>query len=344
MSIPLTRRQFLTAASAAALPFAAPAYRAAGQTAAWSHVCAGGDSPGPRWDHHLAADAEGQMLLLFGGRDGAGTALSDTWIFDLASESWSRLDIEGPAPRFGAATAVDAPRRRYFLFGGEDGPTFYGDTWRFDFKAMSWRLQDDGASVAPAPRYGLGAVIDTDGGFVISHGFTFEGRFDDTWVFDSRQKTWAEVSPAPQTRPLKRCLHEMALVPEVGLALFYGGCSSGFGPCPQGDLWALDIQSRSWREITPAIGPSPRSNPALVWDADGRRAILFGGSTDAGAVSDLWQGRFEDEAFVWEPLDAGGENPGPRSSHDAVILGGALYVFGGNGPDGPLQELWRLTF
>jgi hypothetical protein len=335
------RRRMLAGAAALGTAVALRGHGGRAQSASWRPLAIDSNSPPARWDHHLAADAESGTLFLFGGRDGAGASFADTWVYDIAAGTWSQLDIEGPALRFGAATAEDRNKRRLYLFGGQDVSTFYNDTWRFDFKSMTWRLQDDGSSIAPTPRYGLGGALDGDGNVVISHGFTFEGRFDDTWTFDTRQKTWLDSSPA-ENRPLNRCLHEMARDPETGRILLFGGCSSGYGPCPQGDLWSFDPAIGTWTDITPAAGPSARSNPAMVWDESGGRALLFGGQTEAGKAGDLWQGRFDGETFVWTPIDAGADGPAPRSSHDAVMLDGRLFVFGGSGDAGVLNDLWVL--
>ena len=97
----------------------------------------------------------------------------------------------------------------------------------------------------------------------ISHGFTFEGRFDDTWSLDPAAGVWTDLSPAPETRPLKRCLHEAVWDAARGRMLLYGGCSSGFGPCPQGDLWAFDPATRTWTELTPAESPGRPLQPGV---------------------------------------------------------------------------------
>ncbi len=341
MDFLLNRRELIAAAGGVAIASSVIPDSAASQETTWRLVDDGGSGPTPRWDHHLAADGETGLLLVFGGRDVNGTALGDTWIYDLESGAWSQSEAAGPPPRFGSAIAEDRGRRRLYLFGGEDAGTFYSDTWRFDFKAMEWRIQDDGSAVGPSPRYGLAGSMDGDDNFVISHGFTFEGRFDDTWVFDTRNKTWIDRSPAVETRPLKRCLHEMVQDSASERLVLFGGCSSGFGPCPQGDLWSFDLATGAWTNITPASGPSARSNPAMVWDATNNRVLLLGGLADAGYVSDLWDGRFEGDMFVWTAI--GSEGPSVRGSHDAIVLDQTMYVFGGRNNDGTLNDLWALS-
>jgi hypothetical protein len=140
---------------------------------------------------------------------------------------------------------------------------------------------------------------------------------------------------------LKRCLHEAVWDDAAGRMLLFGGCSSGFGPCPQGDLWAFDPGERRWTELTPAGGPAARSNPALVVDAGNDRALLLDGLTEAGYVADLWQVSL-DAAPVWAELTAT-DGPAPRASHDAALVGDRLYLFGGTGDAGPLADLWTVA-
>jgi hypothetical protein len=300
--------------------------------------------PTPRWDHSLAADDDGRQLMLFGGRGADSSSLGDTWIYSFADRTWSQVGAAGPEPRFGHATVVDQKNRRMVLFGGQSADVFYNDSWLFDFASLEWSQVDTGDSALPSPRYGLAGVLTDRARMVVSHGFTFEGRFDDTWELDLKSGRWEDVSPdGGGVRPLKRCLHEQAWEPDSNTMLLYGGCSSGFGPCPQGDLWRYDPESRSWTDITPGAGPAPRTNPALVYDRTGARMLLIGGSTDSGYAADIWAGTTDDDAFIWTELSAGGEVPTGRSSHDAVITRGDVYVFGGTSDSGVLGDLWKLS-
>ena len=103
-----------------------------------------------------------------------------------------------PSPRFGHAVAVDAGNRALYLFGGQaDGETFFNDTWRFDLDARSWSEIPTGDD-RPSPRYGTSAVLDGEGNLIVSHGFTFEGRFDDTWCLIPRAESGRTFRPRPR--------------------------------------------------------------------------------------------------------------------------------------------------
>jgi hypothetical protein len=125
--------------------------------------------------------------------------------------------------------------------------------------------------------------------------------------------------------------------------LLYGGCSSGFGPCPQGDLWALDPATRTWTDLTPLTSPAARSNPALVRDDADGAIWLVDGLTEAGYTADLWALDLIGEAPAWVEQAQGSSVPEPRASHDAAYLDGGIYLFGGNSNAGPRADFWVLS-
>ncbi len=342
----LSRRTLLSASAAAIGSRAWGAgmhARQAAPTIVWEEITPGTGGPAPRWDHILVPDSAANRLILFGGRDGNGVSLGDTWVFDVVAGAWSQLPGEGPTARFGMAAVVDDDGGGIYLFGGQAGETFYNDLWRYDLALDVWQPLDLGAGLAPSPRYGLGGVSDRPGRFIVSHGFTFEGRFDDTWVFDQSDGGWTDVSPPAGARPLARCLHEQVWDASSGTMLLYGGCSSGVGPCPQGDAWSFDPAAGQWVELTPAASPEPRSNPALVAAPGGSAALLVGGLSAGGYVADGWLGTIADGALTWTALEFAGVAPSPRASHDMATLGDRAYLFGGTDDVGPMGDFWSAT-
>lgn len=345
LDIDVSRRAILgTAVALAAASLTGRSHSASAAAAlVWKKLDEGG-GPAPRWDHILAYDENSKQLLVFGGRGADFAALGDTWLYDLVTGKWKAVESRGPDPRFGHAVAVDQSMGKLILFGGQSADLFFNDTWIFDFESEIWSSLEISSSPIPSPRYGLPAAINGEGNFVISHGFTFEGRFDDTWSLDLSTNTWTDVSPSDgASRPLKRCLHEMIWDRDSGRLLLYGGCSSGFGPCPQGDLWAFDPTSREWTELTPTNGPAPRSNPAWIYDKSAKRTLLIGGLTESGYTTDVWSGKFSGEGFDWEAQETASDAPSPRASHDIVLARGDIYLFGGSGDAGTTADLWKLS-
>lgn len=296
------------------------------------------DGPSARFDHSAVFDSNQNQLLIFGGR-GDGI-FNDTWAYDLATGSWHQLAASGPEPRFGHGAVFDAATNRLLIVMGQGQSGFFNDVWALDRTNEEWiQLQANLPDEGPRPRYGQSAALDDAGRVWISHGFSDQGRFDDTWAFDLATASWRDYSP-DSLRPLKRCLHELSYDAKRQQLLLFGGCSSGFGPCPQGDLWAFDLTSQTWSELTP-IGnaPTPRSNPSMQLDSSAGVLWLFGGLTTNGASNELW--RYTIDSNTWL-LSSEPTGPSARSS---LATGrnpatGDILLFGGLTANGTDANLW----
>jgi hypothetical protein len=64
--------------------------------------------------------------------------------------------------------------------------------------------------------------------------------------------------------------------------LLFGGQGAGYF----GDTWGWD--GKHWTQIED-IGPGPRMLPALAYDSDRGRSVLFGGSNQTGFLGDTWE-------------------------------------------------------
>jgi N-acetylneuraminic acid mutarotase len=232
----------------------------------------------------------------------------------------------------------DPARRVVMLFGGQQSE-LYNDVWAFDTESETWS-QVTTQGTQPDIRYGHGTALDAvNDQLVISHGFARDGRHDDTWALDLKTNTWKDLTPEG-TKPLKRCLLEADFSGISESVYLFGGCSSGFGPCPQGDLWSFDLKSNTWTELVPT-GPAPsaRENPALVVEPRTGGLILFGGNA-GGPVNDLW--KYDPAANTWNEITLAG--PSARKSHDAVYdaAHNRLFLFGGSTANGAVNDLWVL--
>ena len=305
----------------------------------WEKVSFSGPAPEARKDATLVYDKGSDALLLFGGRSG-GQGFNDLWSFDLASERWTEITAPGgPSSRWGHVAVFDSARGRLVVFSGQHSGGFLNDTWVFDTLDNKWR-EVASAGDGPSQRYGSCAGYDSKGDlFYISHGFTGEGRFDDTWAFDLDSERWEEVSSSG-VRPLERCLHRCSFDSENGTLLLFGG-QSNVTPV-LGDFWRYDPSVKAWDEIsTQDGGPSPRYFSSLIGDPDSQRSLLFGGAIIGGRTNDLWS---YGQTGGWMELATLGIGPEPISNHAAahVPSTGALYIFGGTAED-ELGDLWRLV-
>jgi len=314
-------------ASAAPQPTTAP-------PAAWATVAASGGPPA-REDHTWTVDGTGEVAYLFGGRDGS-TSFGDLWAYDLATDAWARLQVEGPAPapRFGHEAAwVDDIG--LVVFAGQQGATFFNDLWAFEPATSAWRQLPAGGSV-PVARYGTCSGIGPDGRLWISHGFTADGtRFADTVAYDFSSGTWTDETPA-DGRPVQRCLHGCWWT-DAGTFTLYAGQTTGVTAL--GDLWRLD-PAGGWTQDAGTL-PSERNLYAFT-RVDGATLVFGGLAIDGTYQGGLW--RFADNADGAVEMPVTGDEPPGRAGAAMVRddAGGRILLFGGRDATGPLGDLWSL--
>jgi len=321
----------------AALLLALLAAPAAAQT--WSELTPGsGPAPSPRRHAGVVHDPVGHRLVVFGG-EGATGRLDDIWAFDLTAETWSDLTpATGPAPRRTPSMVYDPDGHRVLMWSGQSGGTFFDDVWSFDLATETWSEFTPPAPI-PGRRYGTVSVYDpVDDDLVTFGGFTFQGRFEDTWRFDPVADTWTEVTPG--VSPLKRCLHSAAYDSRDHRMVMYGGQNAG----PLDDVWLLDLATHTWTDVTPATRPDGRFFAAHVYDANHHRSVLFGGnrgSAGGGLTNEVWLFNLHNLSFL--AVAPGGTPPSPREGAQGIPLpaGDRMVVFGGY--DGNyLDEVWAL--
>ena len=327
---PVSRWSTMRALLVALVVFAPRAHAQPG-TLSWSRANPSGSVPSPRIDAPIAYDSVGRQLFMFGGLDASGDR-NDLWAYSADSNQWAQINPSGqaPNPRHGHTATFDPLRRRIIVIAGQSG-RFFGDAWAYDIQGNAW-IQLSENSSGPSPRYGHSAIYDPKRDrIVISHGFTSEqGRFDDTWALDLTNNSWRDISPA--ARPLRRCLHHAVYVPQNDQMLLYGGCSSGYGPCPQGDLWSFDLAKNQWTEISTAVRPAPRQRYGMVFDENRRKLVLFGG-LGGPPLNDTWE--YDPASAAWTQITPGGDVPAPRYRLEATFATnlGTAFFFGGQTAD-----------
>jgi hypothetical protein len=155
------------------------------------------------------------------------------------------------------------------------------------------------------------------------------------------QTQWINLTAASGPKPLKRCLHTLIYDAVAERLLLFGGCSSGFGPCPQGDLWAFDLKTTTWAELIPGgAAPSARSDASLLYQPATQTLYLFGGKTESGANAEMWS--YDLSNNQWTQLEAQ-NGPSPRSSQATTqdVQASRALIFGGLTTGGSSADLWE---
>ncbi|MBL8923716.1 MAG: hypothetical protein JNJ54_32980 [Myxococcaceae bacterium] len=257
-------------------------------SAGWQQVLANGTPPTARAGAAVAFDAARRQVVVHGGNlEGQACCDNTTWIFDVATTTWSQVSSTGPA-RSMAAMAFDPTRNVIFLFGGRAPDTSDSDqTWQFNGSAWT---QVTVSSSPPAREAHVAFVDPATGNFFVSGGATsvsnpYAGR-SDTWVLQgvgTGSVRWNAVT-SPAYAPV-RFGASIAYDPLRRLFVMFGGVQTGPSPgVLLNDTWTFDPSNLQWtmghNGVAPLTSPSPRHRFGLTWVTRLRRTTLFGGTTD----------------------------------------------------------------
>jgi len=305
-----------------AMLLAGAAAPAPGQEPQWVQRSVSG--PGARASAAVAFDSARGVTVLFGGGNGTGVLLGDTWEYD--GTSWTRRLASGPTPRAEAKMAYDSHRGVCVLFGGADILGHRNDTWEWDGAAWSQRMV-----TGPLARAGHAALYDSLRRRVLIQGGWSGGHtIGDMWTLTSTG--WAQtggISTPPYIYPFlyyqsgsydasrdrvvlfggwdgaglpsnRTYFFNGTWLPELAGPVSARGLHAAVYDSTRGvtvlfggrlssdlaDTWRL--RDRDWTQL-PISGPSPRNSHAMAYDSERKRTVLFGGRHDSVFYNDTWE-------------------------------------------------------
>ena len=239
-------------------------------------------SPPARFGHE-AVWVDGRGVVIFAGQAGT-TFFGDLWAFDPEMGAWAALPATGaaPVPRYGSCAALGPDGRLWISHGFTQDRSRFADTRAYDFGAAAW-TDETPAGEVPAIRCLHGCWWTDDGDLALYAGQTTGiTSLDDRWLL--ADGAWTIVDGQ---LPPARNLYARARLD--GATLVFGGQALDAGYLA--DLWLLADGSDDARMLEPVgDGPQPagRAGAELLFDAERGRALLFGGRTSDGALSDTW--------------------------------------------------------
>jgi hypothetical protein len=275
-----------------------------------------------RFDHSLV-NLPRRGVLAFGGaemRSGEATTKDDVHLLDLtgsASGAWTELMPGGSGPGERAEHAAvmrpgDGVNDRMVTYGGVDsfgngGGTF---TWQSPLAA-------GGPVEAPAPRSVAALAVERDA-HILDLGPTGDG-------------TWSRVTQQGQARAGHAAVYD----PVGDAMVVFGGRRDDSEASAENSTWRLTLGGTpAWEALSGGSPPSKRFSHSAVYDAAGKRMIVFGGTDD-------WKSGMNDTYALdlsgdwanasWTRLSPAGNSPGQRYDHGAVYLPDLAWmvVFGG---------------
>jgi hypothetical protein len=296
---------------------------------AWSRASPS-TSPGPRWIHKMAYDADAGKVVLFGGVDRV-SPLGDTWTYDVASNTWTNMSPpSSPRPRTEFSMTYDEANKVVVLFGGAGtGQGYEGDTWTYDARANNWTNRTP--STTPGPRCCQAMAFDSALGRSIMFGWNLPPGGGPAWTYDAGTNRWEYLSPA--AGPTPRALHSMALDPARRKAVMFGGDAA------HPETWVYDLATSRWSLRSPAISPGPRERAAMVFDEKKGVAVMFGGWDGNDTVNETWL--YDLGADTWT-LASPVRSPAGRYGHAMAYdpWSEDVVLFGGSGRFTALNDTW----
>ncbi|KAG2559095.1 hypothetical protein PVAP13_8NG319184 [Panicum virgatum] len=152
--------------------------------------------------------------------------------------------------------------------------------------------------------------------------------------------TWVKLEQKG-TGPGARSSHAIALVGDTAYA--FGGELTPRVPVDN-TVYAFHLKAQTWSPLA-ATGDVPLPRVGVTMAAVGGTVYMFGGrDQDHKELNELYS--FDTSAGKWAFLSSGADGPPPRSYHsmaadgDAASGGGRVYIFGGCGATGRLNDLW----
>jgi PKD repeat protein len=210
----------------------------------------------------------GGGLILFGGSDESDAALDQTWVY--TAGDWSQLHITGPLSRTYHSLADD-PEGILYLFGGNDGETYFNDLWQY--KNGGW-IPLTPANDPPPARTLTALTYDSNyNRLLLFGGRTVTGTLlADLWAFDPGTNRWTELDDGGGGGgPPARMAHSLTYDPTTGKVVLVGGVADVEGDTLLGDTWHCTVANgwQGWQEVTLATALPPRAYHRAVYTGEG---------------------------------------------------------------------------
>ena len=276
---------------------------------------------------------------MIGGSDSTEASCTDIWCLSRGDGAiaWKRIPCVGEVPPAISSSAAVAFDHSIWMFGGIarlDNRSIK-DSFRFNVSNNQWiRLSPRGD--IPQARNSH-SMVACNGNMYVFGGWDDGRFFDDMYALHSHGTAWSQVHQSATMRPSPRMGHS-AVAYRNSMLVFGGFCH----PVTLGDLWEFNFALSRWEQL-PAHGQAPtdryRHSAVVIMDL----LIVFGGiSANKQRFDDVFCYDINQKSWFKFLFDS--DVPCPRSFHQAVAVGGAMYVFGGMGEDGArLNDTFRMT-
>lgn len=295
------------------------------------------ERPIPRTTHAVA-DLGDRKVFVFGGetRDthfGRGPNTDDTWVFDGAASTWTRvLSPLSPSRRCHTPAAFSPDHGLVLMLGGWwqggwwTGATpeeRYNDTWVFHVAEGRWE--------ARSPQ-GPDAIHDNGLVYLPQERRFLLLKTRSVSLYDPATDRWEDRPPFQELteddRPvLDRSPYSCTTVlePGTGRVYLFGGVR---GEDHYLDRTAYyDLEANRVTVLNPRVRPAARVRAAVAYDPLRKRFVLFGGVRDQRSrrFDDLWT--FDPLTRTWSEVPPGADRPIARGGYFGMTYDGVADHF-----------------
>ncbi|MBN1481956.1 T9SS type A sorting domain-containing protein [candidate division KSB1 bacterium] len=256
------------------------------------------NSPSERVRAGMAYIGDGKVLM-YGGNPlikfpmFATNVSIETWLFDLAANTWTKLTPANNPPGLANPSMCYIGDDKVLLFGGAFPRQNMrsNQTWIYDLSDNTWTK-----STASGPSARASASLAFLGGdkAILFGGYDGVTQLDDTWRFDYSKNKW--VLRKPSVKPPARYNHTSGYVANGKIVIFGGRADIISDPNSNsevmiyGDTWIFDNASTTWTQDMSSPSPDPRGSARMAELNlnNAKPIVLFGGASDVATFGDTW--------------------------------------------------------
>jgi MYXO-CTERM domain-containing protein len=234
----------------------------------------------------FAFDTTHHVSVLFGGQ----STLSDTWLFNAATSTWSQSCTTcGPPARSYGAMAFDTARGVAVMFGGAEAGVRQNDVWEWNGSSWSQVCTGTCLTSGPSARNQASMAYSGASGVLLFGGVSSAGNQQDTWTWSGT--AWTQRCTSGCTPPSARFLTALAYDSGSGKVVLFGGTIGGTSG-QQNDTW--EWTGATWAQVCTGTcqssGPSVRTHHSMAYDSARSKTVLFGGADSNGnSLDDVWE-------------------------------------------------------
>jgi hypothetical protein len=265
--------------------------------------------PKPRSGHTMMRTRS--YLWVFGGCS-SGSYFSDSWKFNLRTETWELIPSNGftPSARCGHK-AVTILGDTFLLFGGKNKDEYFNDILMYNFLSNEW-TDLTGEGKIPARSGACMAFVYPE--IMIQGGINSKGVLSDLWVFNIMTSAYSLLTVRGEVPGLYN--HNCQIIDESGLSIYSGTNVNGKA---NPTVYYINFSHLEWVIIvsSDSIAISNTNMIGMV-----NFTVIIGGSKYIEAQKDI----ILLVGIIPIPV---GSLPKAVVSHQMVHAGKSIYIYGG---------------